>query len=61
VREAHRTLYRRGLPFRKAVSQLAESVKTRTGKMILDFVQVESDRGYCGSQPRVRHLKSAQD
>jgi len=48
VKNAYRTLYRSGLPFRKAVARLAEQVRTEAGRKILEFVTAESKRGYAG-------------
>jgi UDP-N-acetylglucosamine acyltransferase len=47
IRQAFRTLYRSGLTFRKAAERLGPAVQTRAGRMLLDFISVESQRGYC--------------
>jgi UDP-N-acetylglucosamine acyltransferase len=52
VRDAYRLLFRSGLPFRKAAAQLAQQVKTRTGRKILDFVNAESKLGILGGMRR---------
>ena len=56
LRQAYRTLYRTGLPFRKAAAQLAETVRTDAGRELVAFIQTESRRGYCSgrSSPRSR-------
>jgi len=47
VRDAYRILYRSGQTFRKAVAQVAEMVKTDAGRELVEFISVESKRGYC--------------
>jgi len=49
IRQAYRTLYRCGLPFTKAVDQLAETMKTRAGHQLLAFLRHDSRRGYCAA------------
>lgn len=48
VRESYRTLYRSGLPFRKAVEKLATQVQTRTGRRLVEFCQAPSKLGVAG-------------
>ncbi len=59
IREAFRTLYRRGLPFTKAVDELAASVQTRAGQKLVDFLRAPSKRGHCaagvGHRTRRKH------
>lgn len=45
VKQVYRTLYRNGATFTNAVKQLAEMVRTDTGREILRFVTAESKRG----------------
>lgn len=52
VREAYRVLFRSGLPFRKAVADFTEKVKTRTGQKILEFINAESKLGIIGGRRR---------
>lgn len=49
VKNAYRTLYRSGMTFRKAVETLDAAVKTTAGRKLVDFVKVESKRGYIGA------------
>jgi UDP-N-acetylglucosamine acyltransferase len=46
IRQAYRTLYRSGLLFRDAVDELAKSVKTEAGRILVSFLQSESKRGF---------------
>jgi UDP-N-acetylglucosamine acyltransferase len=46
IRQAYRTLYRSGLLFREAVDQLAKTVKTEAGQILVNFLQSESKRGF---------------
>lgn len=48
VREAYRILYRSGSLFRDAVARLKETVRTRTGKAIVEFIECPSKRGIIG-------------
>lgn len=48
ARESYKTLYRSGLPFRKAVEQLATQAHTRTGKRLVEFCQSPSKLGIAG-------------
>lgn len=55
IRQAYRILYRSGLLFRDAVKQLAETVKTDAGRLLLSFLQSESKRGFAvGGSHRTR-------
>ncbi len=45
VRRAYRILYRSGIPFRRAVEKLAQTVATDAGRRILEFVRQPSRRG----------------
>jgi UDP-N-acetylglucosamine acyltransferase len=49
VRQAFRTLYRSGHTFRRAVEQLAASVRTPAGQELVAFLQTESRRGICAA------------
>jgi len=53
IREAYRTLFALGLPFREAVEKLANDVKTPPGLRLLKFLQCESRKGIAG-RPRTR-------
>lgn len=55
IHDAFRVLYRSGLPRRKAIDRLAEMVKTDAGKTLLDFIRVDSKRGYCAPSSGHRH------
>jgi len=57
VKEGFRLLFRAGLPFRKALEQFSSRAATAAGRSLLEFSRVESQRGYCSGQPRVRHLR----
>jgi UDP-N-acetylglucosamine acyltransferase len=46
LRDAYRMLYRSGLPFRKAVDQLATMVRTDAGQRLVQFLRSESKRGF---------------
>jgi UDP-N-acetylglucosamine acyltransferase len=48
VKAAYRLLYRGGKPFQKAVEELADTVQTRTGRTLLDFLRGPSRRGFVG-------------
>jgi len=48
IRDAYRTLYRGGLPFRQAVEALATQVRTDPGRRLLSFLQANSRRGIAG-------------
>ncbi len=50
VKQAYRILFRSGMPFKKAVAQLAGEVKTRTGRRILEFINSESRLGFIGGR-----------
>lgn len=55
IRRAYRTLYRSGLLFREAVDELAKTVKTEPGRILVRFLQSESKRGFArGGQHRHR-------
>ncbi len=45
IREAYRTLYRSGLPFARAIEQLAGQVRTSAGRRLVEFLRAESKRG----------------
>lgn len=47
IREVFKILYRSGKLFRAAVAEVADIVQTRAGKELVEFVQIESNRGYC--------------
>ncbi|NLX20996.1 MAG: acyl-ACP--UDP-N-acetylglucosamine O-acyltransferase [Phycisphaerae bacterium] len=47
IRRAFRLLYGSGIPFSRAATQLAETVETDAGRMLVEFLQAESKRGYC--------------
>ncbi len=49
IRKAYRLLYRSGKTFRAAVEELAGSAQTPAGKRLLEFIRVQSKRGYCGA------------
>ncbi|MBP7934424.1 MAG: acyl-ACP--UDP-N-acetylglucosamine O-acyltransferase [Phycisphaerae bacterium] len=49
IHDAFRVLYRAGLPRRKAVDRLAGMVKTDAGRALLEFIRVDSARGYCAA------------
>lgn len=51
IHEAFRILYRSGLPRRKAVARLEGMLKTDAGRSLLDFIRVDSKRGYCAACP----------
>jgi len=51
VRQAFRTLYRSGTLFRAAVEQLSDSVRTRAGQELVEFLTADSRRGICGPSP----------
>lgn len=63
IREAYRILYRSGLPFTKAIAQLAATVQTRAGQKLVDFLRAPSKRGHCaaGSGHRNRRHVSQHD
>ena len=48
VKRAFRTLYRSGRPFRDAIVDLAEQVRTDAGRKIKEFVSAPSRRGIAG-------------
>lgn len=48
VQQAFRTLYRSGMTFRKALDELAETVKTDAGRKIVEFLRAPSKRGIVG-------------
>lgn len=50
VRTAFRMVFRSRLPFRKALDQFAEQVKTRTGERIVAFCKSESKLGIIGGR-----------
>ncbi|NLX12697.1 MAG: acyl-ACP--UDP-N-acetylglucosamine O-acyltransferase [Phycisphaerales bacterium] len=45
VRQAYRLLYRSGMPFGKAIDQLANVVSTDAGRRIVEFIRLPSTRG----------------
>ncbi len=51
IKQAHRLLYRSGLPLSKAVDEFEVGVQTRAGRTLLEFVRGESRRGL-GAGPR---------
>ncbi len=57
AKQAYRVLYRSGKAFRAAVDQLAGTVTTDVGRQILDFVRLQSKRGYV-SGPRHRESQA---
>lgn len=59
VRWAFKTLYRQGLPFRKAIELVVAKMQTPAGRVLADFLQHESQRGYCAAQRR-RHAASSE-
>jgi len=63
IRQAHRILYRSGQLFSKSIAQLADTVKTKAGKELLEFLQHDSDRGFCvgGISHRIRTQAGDQD
>ena len=46
VRQSYRVLYRSGLPFPKAVDQVAQSVRTDAGRRLVQFLRAPSKRGF---------------
>jgi len=58
VREAFRTLYRSGMTFRKAVEHLEQTVHSQAAKILVDFIKVDSKRGYCTGRTRYRNRTS---
>ncbi len=52
VKQAFRTLYRSGLPFRRAVERLGETAATDAGRSIFEFVRQPSKRGYAAGVRR---------
>jgi len=48
VREAYRILYRGGMLFPEAKAKLRETVRTKTGKAIVAFIEAPSKRGIVG-------------
>lgn len=50
VREAYRVLMRSGLPLSTSVARFAESVKTRSGQRILEFIKAPSKLGIIGGR-----------
>lgn len=46
AREAYRVLYRSNLMWPKAVAELTDRLKTRAGRLILDFLHAPSRRGF---------------
>ncbi len=48
VRESFRTLYRSSMRWNDAVAKLADTVKTPSGKELVEFLQGETKRGYAG-------------
>ncbi len=50
ARQAYRTLFRSGLPFRKAVDAFSREAQSRTGRRILDFVNSPSKLGFIGGR-----------
>jgi len=54
IRQAYKTLYRSGIPFREAIAQVAATVKTDPGRRLAAFLQAPSQRGYLGYREGVR-------
>lgn len=52
LKQAYRTLYRQGLPFREAVQKVADTVTTDAGRTLVAFLQADSKRGICSARPR---------
>lgn len=52
VRKAYRTLYRSDTLFTKAVTRLADDVRTKTGRAMLEFILAPSKRGIVGGPKR---------
>ncbi len=50
LKKAIRTLYRTGLPFRKAVESIAESLQTAPGRRLVCFLREPSRRGVAGGR-----------
>jgi UDP-N-acetylglucosamine acyltransferase len=62
IRQAYRTLYRSGLLFREAVDQLAKTVKTEPGRILVSFLQSETKRGFArGGRHRDRSAEGMDD
>lgn len=58
ARQAYRTLYRSGLPFRRAVERLGETAATDTGRRIAAFIRAPSKRGCAGGARRGRDRRA---
>ncbi len=48
IRQAFRILYRSGKLFRVAVEELVDSLETRAGRELVEFLSFDSRRGFCG-------------
>jgi UDP-N-acetylglucosamine acyltransferase len=59
IHRAHRLLYRRHASFRTGVSELARTIHTEAGRRLLQFVRVESRRGFAPRAHRARGLPAA--
>jgi UDP-N-acetylglucosamine acyltransferase len=53
VREAYKTLFHSGRPFRPAVEEFAARAHTRAGRRILGFLRSESKLGFVGGRKSV--------
>ena len=60
LREAHRTLYRRGLLFRDAVARLADEVHTEPGRRLVAFLREPTKRGIAGYRRRAHRDEDVQ-
>lgn len=45
LRQAYKTLFRSGLPFARALAQVAETVQTDAGRRLVEFLRTPSRRG----------------
>lgn len=59
LRLAYKTLFRSGMPFREAIAQVVETVRTDPGRRLAAFLQARSQRGYMSYRGNMRAEEDA--